>query len=193
MALVKNEERISVEDYLAGELVAEVKHEYLGGVVHAMAGGTVRHQQVAGNVFLSLGGQLRGQACRPFNSDMKVRLDLPNQTRFYYPDLQVVCENSEDDDTFQDKPVVVVEVLSESTRRVDLGEKREAYLSIPTLKLLLVIDPETVWIQVDRRRPSGGFGQELYRDFDDVIAMPEIDCQLSVAEIYERVELKGRG
>lgn len=192
MDWVKHVDWISVEDYLAGELVSEIKHEYLGGVVHAMAGGTVRHQQVAGNVFLSLGSQLRGKTCRPFNSDMKVRVELPNQTRFYYPDLQVVCESSDDEETYQDKPVVVVEVLSESTRRVDLGEKREAYLAIPTLKLLLLVDPGKVWVQVDRRRASGGFGLELYRESEEVIAMPEIDCELSVAEIYERIEIKDR-
>jgi Uma2 family endonuclease len=189
MEMVKKAGWLSVEDYLAGELASEIKHEYLGGNVHAMSGGTVRHQQVAGNVFLALGGQLKGKPCRPFNSDMKVRLELPNQTRFYYPDVQIVRESSGDEETYQDKPVVVVEVLSDSTRRIDLGEKREAYLAIPTLKLLLMVDPGKVWIQVDRRGASGGFGQELYRSQDEIIEMPEIECRISVSEIYEQVSL----
>ncbi len=69
MALLKHGELISVEDYLAGELVAEIRHEYLGGVVHAMAGGKIRHSAVSGNVFASFFNSLRGKGCQPFNSD----------------------------------------------------------------------------------------------------------------------------
>lgn len=189
MPLVAEQELLSIADYLAGELESEIKHEYLGGVVHAMSGGKIRHNQVSGNVFLSLGNQLRGRPCRPFNSDTKVRVDLPIQTRFYYPDVQVVCESRDDDESYQDKPVVVVEVLSESTRRIDLGEKREAYLAIPSLKLLLIVDPEKVWVQVDRRGDSGGFTREIYRDLHETITMPEIAAELSLADLYEAVAL----
>lgn len=189
MASVVEKELISIEDYLEGELVSEIKHEYLGGVVHAMSGGKIRHNQASGNIFLSLGNQLRGRPCRPFNSDTKVRLDLPLQTRFYYPDVQVVCESRDDDDSYQDKPAVVVEVLSDSTRRVDLGEKREAYLAIPTLKVLLIVDPAKVWVQVDRRGESGGFTQEIYREMNDTIPLAEIKSELLLTEIYEGIEL----
>lgn len=83
---------ISEKDYLEGKLVSDLKHEYLGGKVHAMAGGKIRHNRTVGNVFGSLFGQLRGRRCEPFNSDTKVRIVLPAQTRFYYPDMQVVWE-----------------------------------------------------------------------------------------------------
>lgn len=190
MASVAEKEWVSIDDYLAGELVAEVKHEYLGGMVHAMSGATIRHNRVSGNIFMALGNQLRGQSCRPFNSDTKVRLDLPLQTRFYYPDLQVVCDSREDEDSYQDKPVVVVEVLSDSTRRVDLGEKRDAYLTIPSLRVLLIVDPARLWVQVDRRGSSGGFTQELYRAEGDLIPFPEIKCELPISEVYEGVRLE---
>lgn len=121
----------SVGDYLAGEELAEVRHEYLGGEVHAMAGGTVDHSAIASNVAGILFGHLKGKPCRAFNSDMKVRLDLADHTRFYYPDVQVVCDSRSGDSHYQDRPVVIVEVLSETMRRTDLGEKRAAYLAIP--------------------------------------------------------------
>src|SRR6478752_1079399 len=103
---------ISVEDYLAGELVSPIKHEYLGGVVHAMAGARNLHNIVATNILGSLHARLRGRRCRPFNSDTKIRVRLPTQWRFYYPDCSVVCRPNPQDDSFQDDPVVIFEVAS---------------------------------------------------------------------------------
>jgi Uma2 family endonuclease len=189
MKIMTGEQLISVEDYLEGELVSQIKHEFLGGVVHAMAGGKVRHNAVAGNLFGSFFGNLRGKPCRPFNSDMKVRLELPAQTRFYYPDVQVVCDSAGDDESVQEKPVVIVEVLSDSTKRIDLGEKREAYLAISSLRVLLIVDPSRLWVQVDRRGEYGGFTQEYYGSLEDVIALPEIEAEVSLRDIYDGVSL----
>jgi Uma2 family endonuclease len=184
MALLKTNEIISVEDYLSGELIAETKHEYLGGVVHAMAGAKVGHNRAAGNVFRFLGNSLDGKPCEPFNSDMKVRIELPEQTRFYYPDVMVVCDSLGDDEAYQDKPVVVVEVLSESTRRVDMGEKREAYRAVATLRVILIVDPERPHVTVDRRCANGGFDTEFYTALDQVIPLPEISAELRMADVY---------
>jgi Uma2 family endonuclease len=90
---------------------------------------------------------------------------------------------------FTDKPVVVVEVLSDSTRRLDVGEKRDAYLSIPSLKVLMIIDPARVYVNVDRRKPLGGFAQEEYRQLDQRIDLPEIEASLPVSDIYEGISL----
>jgi len=180
---------ISVEEYLEGELVTEVKHEYLGGEVHAMAGGSNRHNRVSGNVFLSLGGNLRGKSCRPFNSDTKVRIQLVNHTRFYYPDAMIVCDKNKDTESWQDRPVVIVEVLSESTRRIDLTEKREAYLTIPSLKALIFVEPDAPAATVHRRGPSGGFLREDYAGLDAIIALPEIEIDLPLADVYEGLNL----
>src|SRR5688500_17407942 len=93
---------VSPEEYLAAEESADRKHEYVGGVVYAMAAGRNRHHQIATNALLALGTRLRGQPCRPFNSDTKVRVRFPTHTRFYYPDVQVVCRLGPPDQTFQD-------------------------------------------------------------------------------------------
>lgn len=191
MTALKRPEVVSVEEYLAGEELAEKKHEYLGGAVHAMAGAGNRHNDIAGNAFAFLHGKLRGKPCQPFNSDTKVRIEYPDHVRFYYPDAMVVCQKNPDSDHFQNLPVVVIEVLSESTRRTDLGEKRDAYLTIPSLKVLLLVEADSPQVILYRRKPEGGFSSELHEGLDAVIPLPEIEAELALAEIYERVEFGG--
>ena len=110
MNAIKNPELLSVEEYLIGEANSPVKHEYLGGVVYVMAGGSNRHNDISGNAFASLFFQLKGKSCRPSNSDTKVRIDNRGVTRFYYPDALVSCDRNDDEDSYQEKPVVIVEV-----------------------------------------------------------------------------------
>lgn len=81
----------SIEDYLVGEETSEVKHEYLGGTVHAIAGATNQHNLIASNGLADLHMQLRGKPCQALNSDVKIRIEFPDHTRFYYPDAMVVC------------------------------------------------------------------------------------------------------
>lgn len=188
MAALKQPGSISIAEYLAGEELSGVKHEYLGGTVHAMAGASNQHNSISTNALGSLGAQLRGKSCRPFNSDTKVRIEYPDHTRFYYPDALVVCHPNPPTDHFQDRPVVVIEVLSEPTRRADLGEKRDAYLTIPSLKVLVLAESETPSVIVYRRKPEGGFAAEAHSGLDAVIPLPEIEASLPLAELYEQVE-----
>jgi Uma2 family endonuclease len=176
---------ISVEDYLEGELVSQVKHEYLGGVVYPMAGARNVHNRIATNVIVSLGSRLRGKPCEPFNSDTKIRIQLPTQVRFYYPDCSVICRPNPPTDSFQDQPAAVVEVLSRDTRRIDEGEKKDAYVTIPTLSAYLLIEQELSAVTVFRRTEQG-FVREIYRN-DATIPLPEIGTELPLADIYDRV------
>ncbi len=178
---------ISVEEYLEGESQADVRHEYLGGAVHAMAGGTNNHSEIAANVIGTLFAHLKGSSCKPYTSDTKVRIELSDHTRFYYPDVQVVCDSKSGTSHYQERPVVIVEVLSESTRRTDLGEKRDAYLAIPTLKVLLFVESEAATALVLRRKPSGGFAEEFYSGNDAVINLPEIEASLPLADVFDGI------
>jgi Uma2 family endonuclease len=187
MTALKKPAFLSIEDYLAGEELAPVKHEFLGGTIHAMAGGTNDHAAVAANAVVALGSRLRGKPCRPFGSDTKVRIELPDQTRFYYPDAQVVCSRSPGAAQFQEHPILVIEVLSESTRRTDLGEKRLAYLAIPSLKVLLLIETDCPQVTVYRRQPQGGFATEAHAGLEAVVPLPEIEAELPLAELFEGV------
>ncbi len=178
---------ISVRDYLAGELAAKRKHEYVDGNVYAMVGAINAHNRIATNATGVLGSQLRGRRCQVFNSDTKVRVRLPLGTRFYYPDLSVVCQPNPPGDTFHDAPVVILEVVSESTRRTDEYEKREAYLSIDSLCVYVLVEQSAASALVYRRSDSG-FERETYIGLDVVIALSEIECDLPLADLYEQVE-----
>lgn len=187
MSAVKKLELISVEDYLAGELVSRVKHEYVGGVVYAMAGGKNAHNIVATNILGVMHAQLRGRKCRPFNSDTKIRVRLPTQWRFYYPDCSIVCRPNPQDDSFQDDPVVIFEVASRSTQRIDEGEKKDAYLTIPSLSVYAIVAQESAQVVVYRRTESG-FVAEVYEGLTAVIPLAEVEAELPLEEVYAGVE-----
>lgn len=187
-AIALHETLISPEDYLAGELNSPIKHEYLGGVVHAMAGAKNVHNQIAGNVFGAMHGRLRGKSCRPYNSDTKVRIRLPNQLRFYYPDVQVVCDPNPPDDSFQDRPNVIVEVMSDSTRRTDEGEKLDAYCSIPSLELYLLVDSQRRQV-IAYHRTNTGFERAVYLGLEASIPVICLGFDLPLAEVYEQVQI----
>lgn len=177
---------VSPEDYLEGELHSDVKHEYLSGVVYAMGGARNLHNDITGNVFATLHARLRGKPCRPCNSDTKVRIRLPDQLRFYYPDAQVTCHPNPPDDTFQDQPILVVEVISESTRRTDEAEKLHGYCTIPSLENYLLVESERALVIGYRRTPDG-FVRDVHSGLGAIIALPAIEAELPLAEIYERV------
>ena len=185
----KQLELVSVEDYLAGELRSDIKHEYLGGYVHAMAGGTLSHNRVATNLTGLLHSQLRGKPCEVFNSDTKVRVDLAGHLRFFYPDGMVVCESGDPDLTYQDKPTLLAEVQSVSTRRTDLIEKRDAYFTLASLNYYLLIEPDEPRVVVFRR-DGDNFVAEAYEGLEAVVPLPAIECELKLAELYERVDFE---
>lgn len=187
MTAAKKLNLISVDDYLAGELVSPIKHEYLGGMVYAMAGARNAHILIASNTLLALGSRLRGKRCRAYNSDAKIRIRLPTQVRFYYPDVSVICRPNPQSDSFQDEPAVLVEVLSRATRRTDEGEKKDAYLTIPSLSVYLLVEQDTSVI-VAFRRTDQGFVREVYEGLAAVIPLPEIETELPLAEVFETAD-----
>ena len=127
-------EYLSVDEYLAMEEQALTKSEYVDGWIRTMCGAALRHNMISVNAIIALGDRLKGKACRPYSSDMKVRVDRADMKRFYYPDVQFVCQSNDQLSVFQDRPVLIIEVLSPRTRRYDLDEKMSAYLTIPSLE-----------------------------------------------------------
>ena len=151
-----------------------------------MSGANNRHNRIATNATGALVQRLRGRRCEAFNSDTKVRIQLPSHIRFYYPDAMVVCNPNPAEDSFQDAPAVVIEVLSSRTRRTDEGEKKDAYMSIPSLRVYLLLEQEgplvTAW-----RRTDQGFLRESYEGMQAIIPLPEIEGELCLADLYERI------
>jgi Uma2 family endonuclease len=183
---VRCEPLISPEDFLADESHASERHEFLNGVVYAMAGGTVRHSRIVQNLSGMLYNQLRGKRCESFNSDMMVKVQMGADLRFYYPDASIVCQTAADAARFQESPTVVFEVLSPSTRRTDQTEKWDAYLSLPSLQAYVLIDSEqqavTVW-----RRLAAQWNSVYLTNNEAVIELEFAGCLLKVGELYERV------
>jgi Uma2 family endonuclease len=177
---------VSVEDYLVTELKTDTKHEYLGGVVYAMAGGGNRHNRISGNIFGTLFGSLSGKPCQPYNSDTKVRVRRLEDTRFYYPDVQIVCRSNSLEEQFQDEPTVIFEVLSESTRRIDEQEKRSAYCSVPSLHAYVLVEQDRALVIV-WRRTGHGFVREEHTGFESTILFPELEIRLLLRDVYEGV------
>lgn len=186
MSSAPQKQPITVSEYLSGELIAVQKHEYVDGTVYAMTGATTRHNRIATNATGAIYSQLRKKACQVFNSDMKIRVRQSRSVRFYYPDLSVVCQPNPDSDLFQDHPVVIVEVLSDSTRRVDEYEKREAYLTINSLNCYLMLEQDRP-AAIVYRRGENGFQREDYEGLETVINLGEIGCQLSLNEVYDNL------
>lgn len=182
-------ELISPSQYLADEFHAPTRREYVGGVVYAMSGASVRHNRIATNLLTSLGTGLRGRRCEPFNSDMKVRIQLPTHVRFYYPDAMVVCRSNPEGDAFQDSPAVIFEVLSAATRRVDEGEKRDAYLTIPSVQAYVLVEQEVAALIVYRRTDQG-FVREVLDGPGAQLTLPELGLELPLEELYERVSFE---
>ena len=175
---------VSSDDYLAAEIASENKHEYLNGMVYAMAGGTKRHSALCIRITSVLYGQLRGHQCQPYNSDVLLRVRSGDDLRFYYPDAMVHCGSEIDEARVIDDPTVIFEVLSPSTARIDTGEKRMAYLTIPTLEAYVLVDSDRREVTVWRRR-DGQWAPEVMTAPESLIEFATAGCALTVGEIYE--------
>jgi Uma2 family endonuclease len=131
--------------------------------------------------------RLRGQRCRPYNSDTKIRVRLATQTRFYYPDVSIICRPNPQSEAFQDEPIALFEVLSKATRRIDVGEKKDAYLTIPSLSVYALIEQETA-LMIVFRRTGNDFVREVHEGLDAALPLPEVGIELPFAEVYDTVE-----
>jgi len=178
---VKNTDLTSVEDYLKWELSSQTKHELIDGHIYAMASASANHERISVNVLSAFGNHLKNSPCEPFGSDMKLRINA----NFFYPDVMVDCHFDNSEPYFTKTPIIIVEVLSKSTRKTDETIKLLSYINIPSLKEYVLIQQDFVDIQVIRR--SEGWIPKHYFLGDD-ISFESIDLTLSVEEIYHRVQ-----
>lgn len=178
---------LTVEEYLESELLAEVKHEYLGGTVYAMAGASEAHNIIAMNLYAALGMRLRGKRCQPFGSDMKLRIDPLGDTYFYYPDAMIACDPADGaGQGWRERPTVLFEIISEETRRIDQREKRLAYLQIASLEAYIRIEQARPEVSIEQR--AGGIWISLRRSgLDATVEIATLGFDLPLAELYERV------
>jgi Uma2 family endonuclease len=178
---------ISPEEYLAGELRSEVRHEYISGRVYAMAGTSVNHNHIAGNFMIELGIHLRGKKCAPFMNDMKVRIREASDETYYYPDVMVNCDPAGQQTYFCDTPALIVEVLSPSTEVIDRREKLTAYRRIPSLHTYILAEQDKREVTVYHRIPQGW--EKTILTGADALTVPELEFSISLDAIYARTGL----
>jgi len=171
----------SISEYLQNELDSDSKHEYIEGQVYAMAGASKNHQRVISNLVRILSDHLRNTPCDTFASDIKVKI---GDLAVFYPDVIVACELETANAYYTEQPLIIVEVLSKSTRRIDETTKRRLYQSLPSLQEYVLIEQDIVDIEICRR--SEGWQPEHYFMGDD-ITFAAIELTVSVNDIYERV------
>ena len=175
---------VSVEEYLAGEARSEVRHEYFDGIVMGMAGASGDHELVAMNLALAVGNHLRGKPCRVFKDGMKLRLRMHDRDLFYYPDLMVTCQPTDNARYFREQPVLLGEVLSEDESK-DLVEKYFTYQRITALEEYIVFsqDPTRPEVRIFRRA-DGWQEQEIHRDPAAQFTLRSVGLTLTLGDLY---------
>ncbi len=185
---------LTEEAYLATERASLQKHAYIDGEVFALAGGTVAHNLISGNVFAALHAQLRGTGCRVFSSDMRLKV-MPSGLNTY-PDVMVVCRPFQFVDDRRDtltNPSVIIEVLSPSTERYDRGMKFQHYRSIATLQEYVLIAQDKHQMEHYVRQANGQWMFEEVPAFTPMLILPSVGGTLTLAEVYDGVEVQPEG
>ena len=185
-ALAYRNQKFTIEEYLEMENAADEKHEYYQGEIFAMSGAKYQHNLVVKNLFLALGNKLKGKPCQPMGSDMRVHIE--ENTLFTYPDISIVCGEPEflNNDEFNLlNPVIIVEVLSQSTKGYDRGDKFKLYRDIPSLKEYILIDPERISIEAFYINAESEWALKEFMSIGDTLFLTSIKVSLPLADIYD--------
>jgi Uma2 family endonuclease len=174
---------LSFEDYLEDERETQIRHEYVDGQVYAMGGASELHNTVTGELYAAILGKL-SLTCRAWIADMKVKIESKGKFYAYYPDIMVACGENTGDPYTRANPILIVEVLSRSTRRTDLKEKFDNYTQIPSLQEYVVVSQDTPHLRIFRR--SRGWQAEGYYA-GDVFKLESVGLELAVEAVYRRV------
>ncbi|APB34237.1 Uncharacterized protein conserved in cyanobacteria [Gloeomargarita lithophora Alchichica-D10] len=170
--------------YLEAEAKSKIRHEYIGGHIFAMAGASDVHNLIAISIISRLYAHLSGSPCRVFMSDMKVKINVQEADIFYYPDILVTCDPTDNQKLFKTKPKLIIEILSPSTEIIDRREKFLHYQSIPSLEEYILISQEEMHIEIFRPNSQGYWVKELLKS-EDTLRLRSLNFDLALSEIYE--------
>jgi len=180
---------VSPEEYLAQERLAERKSEYFQGEVFAMSGASRPHVWIVANVVIEVGQQLKGKPCRITASDSRLRVTPAGL--YTYPDVMVVCGEEQVADNQKDtilNPILIVEVLSDSTRDYDRGRKFQYYRTLPSLMEYLTIEQDEPHVEHWTRQPENQWNLAEFDELRQSIQLKSIGCTLPLAEVYDKIE-----
>jgi Uma2 family endonuclease len=184
------QQRYTVDEYLAFEAKAERKHEFYDGEIFAMAGASLDHIRIVGNIGYSLSSKFIDQRCEVFASDLRVRT---KKNLYTYPDLVIVCEKPElegiEPRTLLN-PRALIEVLSPSTEHYDRTTKFKHYKTIPNFKEYVLVSQAEPRVEVFTVNADGSWPEEpkIYSGLETIASFPSVSCQVPLAEIYRNVE-----
>ena len=171
------------EEFLAWETKQELRWEFDGFQPVAMTGGTVAHSVIQGNLITALNNGLRGKPCRPYGPDLKIEIG----SKYRYPDAFVSCTPVGGPSTIVINPVVIFEVLSESTARTDRTTKLLEYRSLPSVQRYVMLEQEQAVATVISRSETGWSLEVL--DAQGTLVMPEIGVEVAMADLYDGLDL----
>lgn len=186
--------RFTPQEYLELERQAQFKSEYYAGAIFARAGVDEAHCLVNVNVVAELSTRLRGRACQTYPSGMKVATTPADL--FLYPDASVVCGKPQFYDAHTDvllNPILIVEVLSPSTKDYDRGNKFVQYRRLESLQHYVLISTTEPRVEICTRQADGSWNLSEVTDMSGACALPALGCELPLVELYERVEFPAPG
>lgn len=177
--------KFTEEEYLEWEDQQEEKHEFYQGEIFAMAGAGARHNVIQVNTLLGLKLRLQGKPCQPYGSDL--RLHIPSNTLYTYPDISVICKDiiEAEEKGERVEPTVIIEILSPSTASYDRGGKFKYYRGIPSLKEYVLIDSESMNVEVYHYNAFGDWRLREHFSIDDVLELPSLDINIPLSDIYQ--------
>ena len=182
--------KFTVEEYLKMEKTADVKHEFYKGQIFAMSGAGPKHNMISINLIGALLKELDGKPCRPYGSDM--RIHIPENTLYTYPDISIICGDiipGDDDEDSATQPIVIIEILSKSTKSYDRGDKFKLYREIPALKDYLLIDSEKAGIEAFSLNDELLWELREYKNLEGTLNIKSIAANIDLKDIYKDTKL----
>lgn len=177
----------TIAEYIELERQTGIKYEYEDGEVFAMAGGTVTHSLIGGNAVAELRRVLKNRSCNAYNSDLKIAI---NEEKYRYADASVICGSVEYFDGNPEaakNPILIVEVLSESSEPYDRGEKFKTYRQIPSFQEYILIEQRFPLVEVYFKIDENTWQYRVYEQLEQIVQLDSIEAEISMEEIYNGV------
>ncbi len=188
MVAYAREKFYTPQEYLEIERRAETRSEYDRGVIISMAGASLEHNIISANISRHIGIQLENSHCFIVSNDMRVR--IPKCDKYYYPDGVVICGEAELEYSGFDtllNPKLIIEILSESTEKIDRHEKFDCYETLESVSDYVLISQSEPRIEHFSRLSDGAWRLDIARGLEDILNLDSIGCRLSLADIYARI------
>lgn len=176
----QEQRKISPEEYLVGEREADIRHEYFAGEVFALDGASREHNQISTNIVRLIGNQLLDKPCSVFASDMKVK--VKKKEKYSYPDIVVVCEKEEYEDERNDvllNPIIIIEILSDSTEAYDRGDKFSHYQGIASFTEYILVSQYSCKMERFTRQPDNSWRYLIYQSKEDILLIETIRLRIA--------------